>query len=150
MKATGTIRKVAMVLAFLMVLSSTAFAEDNGPMRTNAYIARTWATIERGDEGFLNITFNISGMGKMDEIGATTVYLYEVSGTSEKTVAIFSYLNPDYADIMMGSNSSFHAGNLPYNGTPGHRYYATVYYRAGNANGSGTTSYTTSTVTALK
>lgn len=148
MKTTGAMRKTATVLAFLMLLSSAAFAEDAGSARTNPYIARTWATVERGSDGLLNIAFDISGMGKMDEIGATTVYLYEVTETSEKTVAVFSYLNPDYADIMMGSNSSFHAGNLPYNGTPGHRYYATVYYRAGNANGSGTTSYTTSTVTA--
>lgn len=149
MKASGTMRKVAMILACLMILSSTAFAEDGGPMRTNAYIARTWAMVECGEGGLLNIAFDISGMGKMDEIGATTAYLYEVTGTSERIVAAFSYLDPKYSD-MMGSNSSFHAGNLPYDGTPGHRYYATVYYRAGNANGSGTTSYTTSTVTALK
>lgn len=147
MKTTGTMRKIAMILAFLTLLSSAAFAEDAGSARTNAYIARTWATVERGDDGFLNIAFNISGMGKMDEIGATTAYLYEVDDTSTKTVAIFSYLNPQYAD-MMGGNSSFHAGNLPYNGIPGHRYYATVYYRAGDSTGSGTTSYTTSTVTA--
>lgn len=148
MKASVAIRKVVLILACLMLLPSRAFAEDNGAARTNAYIARTWAMIECGEDGLLNLTFNISGMGKMNEIGATTVYLYEVSDTSTKAVATFSYLNPDYADIMMGSDSSFHAGNLPYSGTPGHRYYATVYFRAGNSTGSGTTSYTTSTVTA--
>ena len=82
MKTTGTMRKIAMILAFLTLLSSAAFAEDAGSARTNAYIARTWATVERGDDGFLNIAFNISGMGKMDEIGATTAYLYEVDDTS--------------------------------------------------------------------
>ena len=132
MKTTRPAKRAMLILACLMILSSTAFAEDNGSARTNAYIARTWATVERGEDGLLNIAFDISGMGKMDEIGATTAYLYEVSGTSEKIVAAFSYLDPNYTD-MMGSNSSFHAGNLPYDGIPGHKYYATVYFRAGNS-----------------
>lgn len=151
MKTKNLLKSITLLLVCIFSLQITAYAaEDNSisPL-TNEYITRTWATVERGSDGLLNIAFDITGKGKMDEIGATSAYLYEVIGDSSRIVAVYSYLNPDYAD-MMGSNSTYHAGNLPYSGTPGHRYYATVFFRAGNSSGSGTTSYTTSTVTAWK
>lgn len=149
MKKKKFLRSITLLLVCIFSLQMTAFAagRDTVSPLTNEYITRTWATVERGGNGLLNIAFDITGKGKMTEIGATSAYLYEVTGDSSKIVATYSYLDEDYAD-MMGSNSTFHAGNLPYSGTPGHRYYATVFFRAGNSSGSGTTSYTTSTVVA--
>lgn len=147
MKTSKCLRIFALVIACTLMLQVTPSAAEYVSPRSNAYITRTFAMIERGEDGFLNIFFDITGKGKMDELGATTVYLYEVDGMTERLIATFNYLTPKYAD-MMGGNSSYHSGNLPYNGTPGHKYYATVYFRAGNSSGSGTTSYTTSTVVA--
>lgn len=145
-----SLKTIVLLLVCALSLQMSAFTTDDESISplTNAYIARTWATVERGSNGLLNIAFDISGMGKMDEIGATAAYLFEVTENSSGIVAVYNYHNPAYA-YMMGSNSSFHAGNLPYQGTPGHKYYAEVYFRAGNSTGSGSTVYTTAITTAL-
>lgn len=150
MKVKRSLKTIALLLVCAVSLQMAAFMTDSESIspRTNAYITRTWATIERGSNGLLNIAFDISGKGKMDEIGATAAYLYEVTENSTTIVAVYNYLNPNYSD-MMGSNTFYHAGNLPYQGTPGHKYYAEVFFRAGNSTGSGSTMYTTSVVTAL-
>jgi len=134
-------------LLCLVLLSTTAFANDYDFSRTNAYITRTRATIDVLGDGELSIGFNISGKGKMDEIGATTIYLYENNGRTTRVAQTFRHTDPGYT-YLMGTDSYYHSGNVSYEGTPGYTYYAVVEFRAGNSSGSDSTSYTTSTVTA--
>lgn len=83
----------------------------------------------------------------MDKIGATAIYLYENDGTSTRIAQTFQYTDLNYSHLM-GFDAYYHSGNVSYTGTQGYTYYATVYFEAENSSGSGSTSYTTSIVTA--
>jgi len=139
-------RTFALIFCF-MLLSTTAFANDYDISRTNSYITRTRATIDVLGNGKLSIGFNISGKGKMDKIGATTIYLYENNGYTTRIAATFRHTDAGY-EYLMGSDAYYHSGNVSYNGTSGYTYHATVEFWAENSTGGDSTSYTTLAVTA--
>lgn len=147
MKLQELSKRTFILFCCFMLLSMTAFANDYDISRTNSYITRTRATIDVLGDGELSIGFNISGKGKMDEIGATTIYLYENNGHTTRIAETFRHTDPGYG-YLMGTDAYYHSGNVSYSGTSGYTYYATVEFWAENSTGGDSTSYTTLVVTA--
>ena len=82
----------------------------------------------------------------MDDIGAMTIYLYEIEDGSTSLATTFRY--GSYPE-MMAEEARIHTSSVTYyDGTRGNDYYAIVYFRAAKDNAGDTRSYTTETVTA--
>ena len=136
----STLRIIAFVIVLTFLLSTAAFAA----MNASAYISATNTWITRSGNT-VKVNFTIVGTGTMDKIGVKYVYLYERNGNSWNLVETFDYTDPDYDDIMMDSNSSGHAGYLPYSGHANKSYYANVRFYAEKDGGSDTIQQNTPT-----
>lgn len=136
------------VLVCLSALTTSVFAIDHGSIRSSSYIWGTDAYIEAGGNGKIAIYFSVTGIGRMTEIGATTIYLYEDNGSTEKLVKTFRSSSLEYSN-MMSQNTAFYGDSVTYyDGIAGYEYRAEVYLKAANASGSDTVMEPTGTVRA--
>lgn len=118
------------------MISSTAFAaapgEPDSPQK-NSYIFKTTVGIAALGNGKIEVDFAVTATGKMPDVGAMFVDIYNESGKYVKT---FWYTDPDYS-YMMGHNKVSQTASVFYQGVSGQCYYAIVTFYAGNLNGSG-------------
>lgn len=140
---------IAAMLACIFLLSTTAFAAETHNARSSAYIFNTYAEMTAGRSGKLTISFSVTGMDVMSQLGASTIKLYEDNGTSVELVKTYRYTDLGYS-AMMGYNKIQHSGTVSYSGTIGYKYYAEVYLTAKDSTGSDTVTELTSTVTAKR
>lgn len=116
--------------------------------RSSAYLDAYSATITPDSGGEMVVTVDISGVGRMTQIGVTTIYIYESKDNkSFKKVATYNY--EDYPE-MMGSGTFYCEDAVTHPGTPGYYYFASVYCYAANANGSDEKNYTTASRRAIR
>ena len=119
-------------LAVLMV-SSILCTFAAASERSSAYLSAYRAGITPESDGKLVITVDVTGVGRMSEIGAKTIYVYEsTDGQYFRWVA--TYESSDYPQ-MMGSGSIFYEDVITHQGTPGRYYYAKACVYAGNDTG---------------
>jgi len=115
------LRMTSLALAVLLCLSfMTPFAVAEG----SPYIGSYGGGMTTGSNGNVTVSFQITGVGKMDEIGSTKVVIYE-NGTSVKT---YLYSN---TSGMMGYNKTIHGSTVTYAGTVGKSYSAYITFQAG-------------------
>lgn len=143
------LKYISFVLACTFLFSTTVFASSSIVPQASSYIMGTSADIIPESNGHLVITFTISTYGKMDEIGATSIELYENTGSSTSCVATYSSTNRDYSYIM-GKGEGIHAEEVTYDGTVGYKYYAKVYLKACDQYGGDSVVEISPTVTARK
>ena len=140
-----TIKTLSFLLLFSLAFSTVAVPVEAVP--ASDYIHSYSASISRTSSGVVRVSYCITGMGKMDEIGATTIYLYESIGSSWALVKTFKHTQSAYSS-MMDSYTSMHSGYVTYSGTAGKQYYASVSFWAGKGGDGDTASKSTSSVTA--
>lgn len=129
----NSIRIVALIVVFMLVLSSVVFAAMNASEyinATNAWITRDGDTVE--------VNFYITGNGMMDKIGVKYIYLYELNGNTWGLVAIYNYTNPTYEATLMNTNTTAHSGYVTYSGSLNKQYYASCWFYAEKNGGSDT------------
>lgn len=115
--------------------------------RSSDYLDDYRAVVTPISGGKIVVTVDVSGVGRMTQIGASTIYIYEsVDNKSFTIVATYNY--EDYPE-MMGSGMDYCEDAVTYSGTPGNYYFASVYCYAANANGSDEKNYTTSVKRAI-
>ena len=139
-------RILSLLLIFTLALSTMAAATAVS-VPASDYIQNCSADISSTGRGNVKVSFSITGTGTMDSIGASSIYLYESTGSGWKLVKSFLNTQSTYS-YMMASNTRSHSGNVTYSGTSGKQYYATVYFWAGKNGGGDSASRTTSVVTA--
>ncbi len=132
---------VILVIVFLTGAPVYAFAAE---ARASAWFSGYGASVVASGNGKINIEFTVVGTGTMTMLGASTIYIYKSDGTFIKTISHTA----DGNDYMMGHNTAYHSGSVPYSGVAGQKYYAVVNFFAKNSSGSDTRSYTTSITTA--
>lgn len=116
--------------------------------RSSAYLDSYGATVTAKSGGKMVVTVDVAGVGRMTQIGASTIYIYESEDNKSFTkVATYNY--EDYPE-MMGSGTSYYEDPVTYSGTPGYYYKASVYCYAANANGSDERNYTTAARRAIR
>ena len=141
-----SLKVVLFLLIFTLTLSPVAVAAEAG-VDASDYIDMYSASIAKTGTSSVKVNFYIGGTGKMDEIGATSIYLYESNGSGWNLVNTYTYVQPANTHLM-ASNTGSHSSSVTYAGTSGKQYYATIYLWAGK-NGSGDSrSKTTSAITA--
>lgn len=139
-------KRVVCAILVICLLSSLlctmAFA------RSSAYLDTYCATVTPKSGGKVVVTVSVSGVGRMTEIGATTIYIYESSDNKSFTkVATYDY--EDYPE-MMGSGTFYYEDPVTYSGKVGYYYFASVYCYAAKDGGSDEKNYTTTAVQAIR
>ena len=106
--------------------------------RASDYLHMYSAYIYPAGWGKVQVWFDVTGTGYMDEIGALEIKLYE-SKDNETWTWVETYQHVDYSG-MLGYNDFSHYGHVEYNGTIGRYYKAYVCVWAGK-DGDGDTRY---------
>ena len=134
-KVGRVFRIAALLLAIVMLLPVGAMAAE---ARSSLYLHSYSAYVYPAGWGKVQVWFDITGTGTMDEIGALQIWLYE-SKDNENWTWIKTYEHQDYSD-MLGYNNFSHSGHIEYGGTIGRYYKAYVCVWAGK-NGDGDARY---------
>lgn len=136
------------ICGILAVCLISALACTVAFARSSAYLNSYRATVTAKSGGKMVVSVNVTGVGTMTEIGATTIYIYE-SEDNKSFTRVATYEHTDYPE-MMGSGTHYYEDPVTYSGTPGYYYFASVYCYAANANGSDEKNYTTSAKKAIR
>lgn len=129
------------ICGILAVCLFSALSCNVALARSSAYLNSYRATVTAKSGGKMVVTVDVTGVGTMTEIGATTIYIYE-SPDNKSFTRVATYEHTDYPE-MMGSGTHYYEDPVTYPGTPGYYYFASVYCYAANANGSDERNYTT-------
>ena len=89
------------MLACCILLQTTALATNAIEPQASLYIAGTHVNITANSNGGLLISFSVSCLDEMTEAGATTIYLYEDNGNTEKCVKTYRCTDRDYEYILV-------------------------------------------------
>ena len=117
------ISPLALASADDYVLVNSAFSQDDGS-RASLYILSHAAYVYPEGNGKVSVWFEITGTGKMDEIGSTLIILYERIGSSSWG-HVKTYHFTDYSN-MLAYNKNIHGSNVTYNGVAGRSYYVDI------------------------
>lgn len=113
--------------------------------RTSDYLDSYRGSITPIGGGDLVISVDVEARGKMTEIGASKIYLYESNSYGGYT-RIETYTSDDYS-FMLGSGAYFYKDLFTYKGIVGRQYYIKAFCYAGDSTGSDEKIYISSTVT---
>lgn len=134
-KTGRAFRIAALLLTVVMLLPVGAMAAEP---RSSLYLDSYSAYVYPAGWGKVQVWFDVTGTGDMDEIGALQIQLYESKDNETWTwVKTFGYSdNPG----MLVYDDWTHTGHIEYSGTIGRYYKAYVCIWAGK-NGAGDTRY---------
>lgn len=136
-------KKTISFVVALVMLCSVCFA---AVPRASEYIssgnAASTATAVKGE---IEITYDVTGRGRMTKIGASKIIVQEKNGGSWETVKTFW---GSVSNGMLDENTTSHAGSVTYTGTSGKQYRAIVTVYAENSGGSDSRTVTTAAVSA--
>ena len=142
---------VSIMLAVILLFSIGSIAIASDPpaprvTRASDYLASYSASIRATGKGNLEISFIVTGVRTMDDIGAMTIVLKEsTDGRTWTTVSTFRHTN--YSNMMV-TNKAGNASYVSYSGTSGRYYTAYVTVWAGRNGGGESRQTTTSSVRA--
>lgn len=132
---------------FLVVLTLCGILCTSASARSSAYLdSYSAATVAKSD-GVLAVTVDVAGVGRMTDIGASLIIIYE-STDNEDFYQAARFVSSDYPEMLRHNTSSYYRDAVTYQGVIGRYYYASVYVYAANANGSDEKNYTTGIVRA--
>jgi len=140
----ATMKLVVAVLLFASFLSwpgATAIAEDgfgtiiqieqNDELdNASKYITSHTAYMHADGGGKVSVWFNITGTGRMDEIGGVMIVLYERNTSTSPWNFVRNYHYTSNSG-MLAYNTGFHGSHVSHNGVAGRQYYAVVHLWAG-------------------
>lgn len=133
---------LVVVLALCLGIATTASA------RSSRYLSMYRAWLNTNSNGKIDVVVDVEATTTMDEVGASTIQLWESKDDGENWTCVRTYVKSLHPE-MVDTNASFYYDiAATYNGTPGYQYYAIVAIYAGNSTGSDTRYYQTPTVTA--
>ena len=132
------LRLASLVLTLVICL---CFFTTVAQARASDYLLAYGASIVADGYGKVSVWYDVTGTGKMDEVGSTVITIYE-NGTLVKT---FQYTT---TPSMMAYNTNFHGGSVSYYGVSGRSYYSYVTFWAGKQGDGDNRTKQTSTIVA--
>lgn len=138
-KKSTIVRLVAVIMVLAMLLPVGAAAAQ---VRASYYLDAYNAYVYLPGNGNVQVWFDVSGTGYMDEIGALSIEIYECS-TNSSNINDWTWkktFTHDSTSGMLSYNDDFHSGHVTYSGTAGKYYKAYVTIWAGK-NGDGDARY---------
>ena len=134
-KKSLIIRVIAILLLVMMLCPVQVFAVQS---RASYYLSTYSGYVYPAGWGKIQVWFDVTGTGYMDEIGSLQIWLYE-SKDNENWNWVKSFEYQDNAG-MLGYNNFSHTGHVEYSGTIGRYYKAYICVWAGE-NGEGDARY---------
>lgn len=133
-------RLVALCLVLSLISPVAAFATSDGAFSSRAshYLTQYNTYICDVGGGEIQIWYEVTGTGYMDEIGVLSIELYEVNSDGSLTW-VKTFMHNDY-DSMLEANDNYIYSHVSYQGSSSKTYKAYVCIWAGK-NGSGDTRY---------
>ena len=126
------IKSVCLFMAVVMLFATTAFAAES---RASNYFAMTSTYLERVSSSEIEIWFDVTAVGRMDQLGVQKIKLQRSTDRSNWTT-IKTYNRDDYAQ-MICTNTAAHADCVTYTSASSRYYYrAYVEFYAKKDNGS--------------
>lgn len=138
MKRLG--KRVLCSLMAVCMLSAFTFA--SAAAQASDYLDSYTAGLTAQGSGRVAVTVDVVGTGRMTEIGATEIHIYESSTKTGAYEWAASYYSDDYPE-MLDSGAYYYDTPIIHQGTAGRYYIASVYFYAANSSGSDTSHYTT-------
>ncbi|WP_298023354.1 hypothetical protein [uncultured Dysosmobacter sp.] len=117
--------------------------------RSSAYLDGYSATITPLRGGEIAVTVDVAGVGSMDEIGASKIYIYE-STDGKNFTRVATYKSDDYPEMLKSKTTTYYDSPVVHSGEVGYYYYADVYCYAAKDGGSDTKLYSTSVKRAIR
>ena len=137
MKRIGK-RLLCSLLAVCMISAfSCAFAAE----QASDYLSSYSATLVAKGGGRIGVLVDVAGTGRMTDIGATEIHIYE-STNDQHFDWVASYYSDDY-DEMLASGYEYYNVPIVHQGVAGRYYIATVVFYAADSSGSDDAVYTT-------
>lgn len=125
---------ICILLIIALVFPMTAFASEIAEPRASNYFAAESCYLDKTSDTEFDVWFEATGVGTMDEIGASTVQIQRsTDGSNWTTVKTFS--KASYSE-MIDKNTTAHCCGLSYTGTKGYYYRAYVQFYAKKGTGS--------------
>lgn len=126
---------VCIILAFVMVMSTTAFAAEMPEPRASNYFTASSVYFWRSSGNNYQIWFDVTSVSTMQKLGASRIEV-ERSTDLVNWDPVGSYDMANYSR-MTGSNTSNYANYVPFTATTGYAYRAIVTLYAKNSSGYG-------------
>ena len=129
---------IASLLCIILVLpiNTKAIQPEAVAPCASAYIDGYNGYISPKGDGSIKIVFSITGPRILDDLGITSITLYESEGNYD-WFAVKTYYSSSYSNLM-GSNVSYHGSSVTYQGTPGCYYEAHICFSASDETGGDT------------
>ena len=128
--------------ALLAVCMLSAFTCASAAERASYYLDSYTAGLTAQGNGKIAVTVDVSATGRMTEIGATEIHIYESTTKTGAYEWVESYYAEDCPD-MLESGTYYYDTPVIYEGTVGRYYKAIVTFYAGNSSGGDSRDYTT-------
>ena len=132
---------LCIVLVFVMILSTTAFAAETAEPRASNYFSASSVYFWHTSGNNYQIWFDVTALGTMQKLGASYITV-ERSTDLEDWDDVRSYDMADYTQ-MTKNNAYTYANCVPFTATTGYAYRAIVTLYAKNSSGTGEMDETT-------
>lgn len=138
--SSAIVRCLALLLVFSLLVPVYAQAAETVSVQPRAsfYLDSYGAYVYLPGNGQVQVYFDVTGTGYMDELGALSIKIYEsTDGVNWTWKTTFKH---DLTPGMLSYNDDFHTGHVTYNGVVG-RYYKAYVCIWGGKDGQGDTRY---------
>lgn len=135
-----------LVVSLLMVI--LAIPVSAGLDRSSLYLSYYAAWLTPKNNGAVDVTIDVQAVGDMDDVGATSVIIYESSNGGTTWSAVRGYSSDLVPDMLAHDTYLYFDSPITHIGRPGNQYYAIITIYAGNSTGYDTREYITPIITA--
>ena len=135
-----------LALSLLVVVFATPGVSALG--RSSLYLDCYSAWLTPKNNGAVAVTIDVQAVGNMDDVGATSVIIYESSDGGSTWTAVREYFSALVPDMLAHDTYMYFDTPVTHIGRPGNKYFAVITIYAGDSTGYDTREYQTTTITA--
>lgn len=139
------LRTICIILVFVTVLSTTAYAAENPNSRASNFFAASSVYFWHVSGSQYQIWFDVTAVKGMNELGASQITV-ERSTDLVNWTPVKTYYKSSYPQMTTTSTTASYANYVTYYPTDGYAYRAIVYLYAKNSNGTGNMTEVTATL----
>ena len=133
---------ICIVLVFVMMLSTTAFAAEAANPRASNFFAASSVYFWQVSGSKYEIWFDVTAVDTMTELGASKIVV-ERSTDEENWTTVKTYKKENYSQMTTKAGTIGYANCVTYYPTSGYVYRATITLYAKNSSGTGEMDETT-------
>lgn len=140
----ATVLLLAVSLLAVILAAPTRAALGRSSLYLNYY--RAWLTPK--NNGAVDVTIDVQAVDDMDDVGATSITIYESSDGGSTWSAVRGYSSTLYPDMLAHDTYLYFDTPITHIGRPGNKYFAVITIYAGDSTGYDTRQYQTTIITA--